>query len=226
MSSSALFQMISSARPSKKSPPSAFKPPPADDVGTLHQQFLEGSPRKPPSQSGQAKEFSKRQADPKQTIYCNRPQNASATTPITLLHPIFGQFMDDCENHKPTVQDNMLVSELSTTISNFYADEDGRAQHIREIFAKHGGIHLVRTKIEGTKYETDGDISHCDFRFVIIEIKNEFGYSGAEPFLQAIRYYLESTRRHAAMMQGSVLPCLIVINCGLYHAGCIVSYPK
>jgi len=100
-------------------------------------------------------------------------------------------------------------------MSNFYPNEDGRARCIREIFAKYG-IHLVRTKIEGTKFETDGDISHGAFRYVLAEIKNDFGSSGADPYTQAILYYLESTRKQAPVMRGSVLPCLIVVIIGPY----------
>jgi hypothetical protein len=139
--------------------------------------------------------------------------DASAPIPVTLLNPIFGEFVDNCENHKPTDRDNALVLELSTAMSAFYTKEGGRANCIREIFAKYG-IHLVWTKIEGTGYETDGDILHRDSRFVIVEMKNEFGYSGAEALFQAILYYLESNRKQAPKMQGSVLPCLIVIIIG------------
>jgi hypothetical protein len=74
---------------------------------------------------------------------------------VTLLHPIFGEFIDDCK-HQPTDRDNTLVLELSTAMSAFYTGEDGRARRIREIFANYG-IHLVRTRIERTGYETDSD---------------------------------------------------------------------
>jgi hypothetical protein len=106
-------------------------------------------------------------------------------------------------------------------MSNFYTNEDDRARCIRKIFAEYD-IHLVRTKIEGTKFETDGDISHEGHRYVIAEIKNDFGSSGADPLAQAILYYLESTRERAPAMRGSVLPCLIVIMIGSYHIGCTV----
>jgi hypothetical protein len=109
-------------------PPSA--PPFKDDVGTRRTRFLNESPVKAPSSGGKAKEFSKRQADVDQTIYCNRPWGASATIPATLLHPIFGEFIDNCENITPTAQDNSLVPELSTAMSNFYANEDEGAHHI------------------------------------------------------------------------------------------------
>ncbi|KAI0255336.1 hypothetical protein BJV78DRAFT_1179329 [Lactifluus subvellereus] len=198
---------------SKRALPSAYKPPPTDDVGTLRAQFLKGTPAKSPSSGGKTKQFSKRQADSDQRIYCNRPRVASATIPVTLLHPIFGQFIDDCENNKPTAQDNALVLELSEAMSDFYPNEDDRARCIREVFASYD-IHLVRTEIEGTRFETDGDISHEEFRYALAEIKNDFGFSGADPFAQAILYYLESTRKQAPVMLGSVLPCMIVVIIG------------
>jgi len=149
-------------------------------------------------------------------IYCNRPQSASATIPASLLHSAFGKFIDDCENHMPTAEDNKLVLELSTVMSNFYADEGTRAQRIHSLFAEHG-IHLMRTKIEDTKFETDGDISYKNFRLAIVEIKNDLGYTGAEASAQAILYYLESTRKQAPKMQESVLPCLLIVMFGSSH---------
>jgi hypothetical protein len=107
-------------------------------------------------------------------------------------------------------------------MSEFYLYEDSRAHCVRQIFAKHD-IHLVRTKIEGSKFETDGDISHGEFRYVLASVENEFGDPGLDPFLQAMLQYVESTRKQAPAMQGSVLPCLIVVFIGAYHIGCAVS---
>ena len=41
------------------------------------------------------------------------PCTISYIIPLTLLHPIFGQFIDDCETHQPMMEDNQLVLDLS-----------------------------------------------------------------------------------------------------------------
>lgn len=98
-------------------------------------------------------------------------------------------------------------------MSEFYDNERHRGTAIRDLFAEYG-IHPMQTTIEGTQYETDGDISYHNFRFVIFELKNEWGSTTSEPFFQAILYYLESTARQAPRLQGSALPCLIVLIAG------------
>ena len=60
-------------------------------------------------------------------IACGRPPAADAPIPVTLLHPIFRQFLDNCDNHQPIAEDNNLVLELMGAMSNFFRDEDARA---------------------------------------------------------------------------------------------------
>ena len=41
-----------------------------------------------------------------------RSGTTDATIPVTLLNPIFRQFVDNCQNHRPNEEDNKLVLEL------------------------------------------------------------------------------------------------------------------
>jgi hypothetical protein len=96
---------------------------------------------------------------------------ADATVPVTLMHPIFCQFVDDCENHKPNRQDNELVLELMVAMSDFFPDKDARAARLREILTAHG-IPIVTSTItsKGHNFRTDGSVTvnggHfcCDYR--------------------------------------------------------------
>ncbi|KAF9235326.1 hypothetical protein BU15DRAFT_89607 [Melanogaster broomeanus] len=180
--------------------------------------FLRKKESKAPSDCGKYATFSKEQDKSEVAIHCNRPPPATEAVPPTLLHPVFGQFLDDCENHEIQWQDSRFAMELSAAMSAFYVDEAARAQAVRDVFAGCGGLHFTRTKIEDTDYMTDGDISLNGHRFAIAEFKNEVGCSGAEPYAQASLYYLESTRRHAATMAYSVLPCFIILLFGPYLA--------
>lgn len=61
---------------------------------------------KAPSSQGRALNFKRHQAKPDLMFYCNRPPptSASTTIPVTLLHPVFGQFTDDYATYQPTSQ--------------------------------------------------------------------------------------------------------------------------
>ncbi|KIL66082.1 hypothetical protein M378DRAFT_10374 [Amanita muscaria Koide BX008] len=206
------FQTDSLAQLSRGATPTA-----AEDMTTLRTKFLHESRPMAPSTAGEPNGFSKRQENLDQMIYCNRPRDAFAPIPVTLLHPIFGQFIDDCEKYKPMEKDNAFVLELLTVMSKFYPDEAERADSVRQLFTEKYDIDFVQTVIEGIAYSTDGDIgrTNCrNLRFAIIDFKNDVGSKGAEPLLQSIHYYLESNRRRAPEMPSSVLPCMIIMIFG------------
>ncbi|KAH8917023.1 hypothetical protein BT69DRAFT_1355087 [Atractiella rhizophila] len=185
------------------------------DVGAQRRAFLETNPSERPSTAGKLEAFMNRQSHPNTMIYCNRPETAAATIPPTLLHPVFGTFLDKCESHEVTLEDNALARELCSAVSDFYPNEDRRAEAIHDIFANHG-IHLIPSDIK--QYRTDGDISGRGLSCTIAEFKNEIGNSGAEPYAQGILYYLESTRDYAVKLPDSALPCMLVFIFGPYIA--------
>ena len=75
-------------------------------------------------------------------------------------------------------------------------------------------IQLVKTGIGGSGYESDGDMQHAGYHYIIAEMKNEIGGGGAEPYAQASLYYLEFTRKQAVAHPGSVIPTLLVLFFG------------
>ena len=100
-------------------------------------------------------------------------------------------------------------------VRNIYDEEHKRKETVLKLFRKHG-MDAKPTMIG--KYTTDGDLSIGEFRLLIAEFKNEVGSKGAEPFFQAILYYLEATRNLASEYHNSVLPCIIVLIFGaIFH---------
>ena len=170
--------------------------------------FLRCNPPVAPSSAGKAQIFSMRQNEESQAIYCNRPHSAEATIPPTLLHPVFGQFLDDCETLETTPEDNSLTLGLHIAMSTFYPDEKDRASIIRNEFSEWG--------LTKTRFETYDDRYVKGHRCVITEIKNEVCSTGAEPYSQACLHYLESTRDFVGKMKGSSLPCMILLVVGLF----------
>ena len=169
---------------------------------------------KPPSTAGIPKEFEKLQtesAGPVFAFYC--PPSAAATIPITLLHPVFGQFVDDRQHHTPMMDDNELVLSLSRAMSKFYVDEYARAAKFREILMEHG-IMLAASEIEGSRCKTDGDLGWKGLCYIILEAKNELGGGGAEPLFEAMLYYLKSMRKRSEEDARARLPSLIIYLSG------------
>jgi len=61
----------------------------------LRLEYSRNFPSTPPSNQGIPSEFEKLQNKEELTIYWDRPAAAAGTIPPTLLHPIFGTFIDD-----------------------------------------------------------------------------------------------------------------------------------
>jgi hypothetical protein len=147
---------------------------------TLRQLYVLNFPSTASSSQGVPSAFAKLQRDEEHTIRWNRPPSAASAIPSTLLHPIFGKFVDDCENHEPTAAVNKLAWTLSAAMSGFFKDEMTRASKFREIL-QGSDIDASAITIDGTKFITDGDVQSQGFRHAIIEVKNEIGSLGAEP---------------------------------------------
>ena len=158
---------------------------------------------------GQQNEFSKLQADSVTAIHCNRPPHAMDVIPITLLHPVFGRFLDDIETCKLMAEDNALALNLSRVMADIYSAEEKWGSAIRGALHE-VGITLVGTAIEATKYSTNGDLQYNWHHYVIAELKNEVGSLGAEPNAQAAAYYLKSMQKLTPQCPKSPLPCFLL----------------
>jgi hypothetical protein len=159
------------------------------------------------------KEFERLQKGPNPTFGLFRPPEAAASIPITLLHPVFAQFDDDCENHTPTAEDNALVFNLSNAMSRFYLDEKGRETEFRRILTEYG-IELTASHLEGSQCRTDGDMRWKGLCFVILEVKNELACGMAEPLFEALFYFVRSMRKFSEQNDHARLPCIIIYLCG------------
>src|SRR3954464_7126982 len=108
------------------------------DLFKERQQFSDELRPVPPSIQGNPSEFSKLQQKESQKIMWSRPPANDATIPVTLLHPIFRQFVNNCENYQAIQEDNKLVLELMGAMSNFFLKENVRAAKVRNILTTNG----------------------------------------------------------------------------------------
>jgi hypothetical protein len=162
------------------------------------------------SPSSVAKHQAEHQDPQEPRILCNRPAGL-LSIPVTLLHPIFGQFMDNCRDHVPTPQDNEFVRVLSSRMSDFFVTETARRDAFIDIMSQYYHLQLSPAAVPGTDYKTDGHATANGEVYMISEAKNELGTSG-DPVYQTALCYLEFMRlRHN---EDSVLPCLHI-----YYAG-------
>jgi hypothetical protein len=184
------------------------------DVTEMRKDYVKNVPRKAPSSQGTPAQFAALQLRLEKLVFCNRPFTTAAPIPVTLLHRVFGEFVDDCRREQ-TREDNLFTWKLSEEMSKWFGDENDRRKAFHTLLDDYG-LRLTRTKIAGTAFETDGDMSVGGHRYVIFELKNEISSGGAEPFAQAILYYLESNRDDAvkAKHKGSNFPCLLVVVFG------------
>ena len=175
------------------------------------QRFSAELPTTAPSALGFPSDFCEFQEKQNQKIVWSRPRTADATIPVTLLHPIFRQFIDNCKNHQPMQEDNKLVLELMGAMSNFFPDENARAAELRAILTRHG-IPVVTSTItsKGHHFPTDGAVAINGHLVAIIEVKREIGSKGAEPYAQVILYYSHSNATKSQEFLEFNFPSLLI----------------
>ncbi|KAG1784738.1 uncharacterized protein HD556DRAFT_199681 [Suillus plorans] len=163
--------------------------------------------RRTPSAGATPSAFSIKQDE--QEYLCNRPRRAADPIPVTLLEPIFAKFVDDCQNHQPTVCDNDFVWQLSQIMSSFHPDELTRMLVFRQV---------LRDYVGSTNFTTDGHLLSTNGQFVqvILEVRNEIGSGATEPFAEAMLYYrkfMEDSKIEIVKLR-SVIPCIHIIVFG------------
>ncbi|KAI6022656.1 hypothetical protein EDC04DRAFT_2936657, partial [Pisolithus marmoratus] len=170
------------------------------------------APKKSPSEQGVASNFKILQSTDRKIEWMQPPDGIS-TIPVTLLHTVFGEFVDECHTHEPTSEDNTFVLELSSQMSKFFENESQRQKTFMEILCNHS-IGIVASSIADSDYQTDRDVHVNGRRYMILEVKSEVGSKGAEPYCQAILYYFEGSKDKVTKASKKHtqfnFPCLII----------------
>jgi hypothetical protein len=190
----------------------------ADPIKMAREDFLKARPkRQSPSDGSHPLSYRKIQREGKTQIPCGRPRDPEEIIPVTLLHPVFGQFLDDCQTKMMTEDDNEFVGKLANAMSNLYDDEAERIRAVDKLFREAHVDFDIYGKVPGTNYVMDANLSLEDPRlpsYVIAEFKNEAAASASEPYMQVVAYYLEATRAHAPRMSGFTFPCFLLVLFG------------
>ncbi|KAL6306639.1 hypothetical protein BKA93DRAFT_823843 [Sparassis latifolia] len=105
--------------------------------------------------------------------------------PVTLLHPVFGQFVDDASNTTLTSEDYEFAWVLRKEMSGYFPWGSERAEVFRELLWDSIDIPLEDTSSRGT----DGHYHVKGYCVVETEAHGEIGGRGVEPYLlNGIRY--------------------------------------
>ena len=143
----------------------------------------------------------------------NRPAVAQGL-PTELLHPVFGQFLDDCTTLLPTPDDVLFATKVSTSMAGYFKSEGDRTDCLLRLFREHLEIDIRGMSIG--KAITDGTWQtgpRFEFMAMNIGVKNEIGSSG-DPYIQNIGYYsLYVQKNQNAKTFG--LPCILVSVAGM-----------
>jgi len=193
-----------------------------DQIAMEHKVFIDKRPEKWSSSDG-SRPPSVRDTQREKDKYdpCGRPRDPQERIPVTLLHPVFGQFVDDCKTVMPTADDNQFVGWLANVMSDVYQNDAQRLEAVHEVFKEaHLGF-IIYQKIPGTNYEMDASLSVYDPElppYFIAEFKNEVTTSMSKPCMQTVSYYLEATKTRAPILSKSALPCFLLEVFGWYSS--------
>jgi hypothetical protein len=119
---------------------------------------------------------------------CLRPPSAEPGLPLTLLHPVFAEFVDDAKTIVPKHMDYETASNIRDTMCQFFQDKQIRPI-IGEYLSDYFGMKVSSGHVRASEASTDGHISVGKHPIFILELKREVGSTSSEPSLQALAYF-------------------------------------
>jgi hypothetical protein len=147
--------------------------------------------------------------------------------PATLLHPVFNEFIDDCNNYCLTKEDSKLVVKLSFKMACLHQLENICQTKFVLILDEYS-LKLSDSHIGDSRCTTDSNICISEHLTLLVKFKNEMGSKGAEPVFQSAIYYIRQLK-YLEIWKGlnihSPYPCIVMYMIGLLFLFClVVSY--
>lgn len=84
-------------------------------------------------------------------ISCGHPHDPEEIIPVILLHPVFSQFVNDCQTGTMTEDNNQFIGKLANAMSDLYDDQAGCVWVVDQLFKE---VHLncnTHEKVVGIK---------------------------------------------------------------------------
>ena len=155
-----------------------------------------------PSIGASPEKFSEMQKN--DVYFCHRPLAAYDLVPVTLLEPIFSQFVDDCRGYEPTGEDSCFVLELSRQMSHSYFSLKEQMETFRGLFSSYTAT------ADSTQFVVG------KFLAAIAVGTNEIGTDNNDPFAQGLICYhqfieqLDNSADKVTELR-SVIPCFHIV---------------
>ena len=149
-----------------------------------------------PSPSESSKSWKQSEDNP---IFLNHRPYGATGTPTELMHPAFGQFLDDCRSITPSPADFQLAHVLAETMAGYFPNELDRLTAFADVLQEHASLPLYGITLK----RSATDLTLTTGRYIVlvlnVEGKKEPGASG-NPFIQNLGYYANH------LMKSSVSP--------------------
>ncbi|KAF9553365.1 hypothetical protein CPC08DRAFT_787768 [Agrocybe pediades] len=151
-----------------------------------------------------------------------------SSLPLTLLHPVFRQFVDDCKHYQPTTEDIKFAIEFQYRMTVFMGAF--RAESVITGLEKAGISFVqewgnyVRSEGSHSDYHPGGVIDAGDFHSAILMTVNEVGIDsreGSEPYAESIFAYIRFTEKGIQKHPRFNFPCFLLTVLGMCFSGMV-----
>ncbi|KAG1792084.1 uncharacterized protein HD556DRAFT_1444869 [Suillus plorans] len=94
-------------------------------------------------------------------------------------------------------------------MSGFFTNETEQAFKFHKLLQQRN-IDLRAITIDSSNYTTDSDMQYKGFHYAIAEVKNEIGFTKAQPHMQVLSYYIHSMTSFSKEKPAFKFPCIAI----------------
>lgn len=147
------------------------------------------------------------------------PRTHCDTLPLSLYHPVFAQFVEDCNSCAPDAVDTAFVVEITAKMCAHYTYKQQRTDDFDELFRSY--LNMPMTSVNYAQCSTDSTINAFIGRQTVMLLNRvdraEPGRSG-DSFMQNAAYYAHwaSTKSNAELRSRTSCPVFLMDLVGPY----------
>jgi len=150
-------------------------------------------------------------------LICHRDPSETCSVPVSLLSPIFTQFIYDLDNIDITPKDCEFVSKLCISMCGAFGSEKERTKEFTDFLKDYTGLLLGSE--ERNQFKTDGSLKFANGAlYCYLEVKVDKGTGNVDPYMQNIAYYIRNLGINEAI--STQYPCFLLELCGTAFSVC------